>query len=789
MYEILELFERLKLGEITPVDYELAVRVIMSRAEWAPLCGIVLFSCMMTALWFAVKAERHTVPIKCEPFRLGWCHIAGIALLAGSALIAFQKPFYVQGNESPQENAEETEIVSPKKNKNDAIQQSAISNQQLLSGVPRTNSITPVAGYYPEHWKGDDTCTLGDGLPDEWRRRTHTIGYDADIDLDGDGLTIRQEFWYGTDPRRARTMGGPFTDGELYEMGRDPLEPVDLTPNEDPALWAGTNYGAYSTPDSDGFVPWYAQNLPAPSENNVDVWVDIKTTRSAALDMGASGTFGGILFPAGKYTVKLRLPLDHDTQLNLIAYPNALTETHPPQLDGELWVARMVVSFAPRNGQDIGGNILTIAENHKIVILENIKDIITHFAPTTRFTIQSAPENKNPNSDVKNKRIEIVSHNKSCYCGGTATLGEFVATNLVGITGADISWSANYGYMNPGNGLKSWAYVSGADEVTVTAYAIIDGTNYISNGVTIHRCAPPCGGGGVSCCSVCPNFSIEPKLRILSCKEPIGLLNVVSNNCAGFSGGVEWTVEPPEGLDVFGTTDSIFGFRPKNSTTGKYIVTASSTTHPGFSDSAEVYICDIEITGFSAEEIRLLHTNAVIASHLVTCHVNVMPPDVPLPLMFSFVGDDFGADITPLTGIIKPGYDRSGELTVRVEITGIGVCYDEAKITIRARPVKVIDSFVTYQITEYKRYYGSDWRHTFSGTGGSLAKIEISESVKRKKPYPFKYEEKNITPSHSNASILDANGTMHGVDMYNFSRNGIDASLFKTFPQTMRSWQ
>jgi hypothetical protein len=66
--------------------------------------------------------------------------------------------------------------------------------------MPRTNSISPVAGYMPEWWQGPDTCTAGDGIPNEWRRRVHADNVPWDTDLTGKGCSLLNDFWQSTDP-------------------------------------------------------------------------------------------------------------------------------------------------------------------------------------------------------------------------------------------------------------------------------------------------------------------------------------------------------------------------------------------------------------------------------------------------------------------------------------------------------------------------------------------------------------------------------------------------------------
>lgn len=80
----------------------------------------------------------------------------------------------------------------------------------------------------------DDTYKTdadGDKLPDEWEAvfGLSTLTDDANMDLDGDGLTNREEFLQGTNPLNNDTDRDGVTDGQELELGSDPGESACLS--------------------------------------------------------------------------------------------------------------------------------------------------------------------------------------------------------------------------------------------------------------------------------------------------------------------------------------------------------------------------------------------------------------------------------------------------------------------------------------------------------------------------------------------------------------------------------
>jgi hypothetical protein len=171
---------------------------------------------------------------------------------------------------------------------------------------------------------------------------------------------------------------------------------------------------------------------------------------------------------------------------------------------------------------------------------------------------------------------------------------------------------------------------------------------------------------------------------------------------------------------------------------------------------------EITITGFSVDPTWAVGDGGSVANHVSTPQVTTNPADTPV--LFSLTGESQGATIDSTTGLVTPGSDDSGLITVRAANAEKPSCYGERMLLIRARPVAVAQS-VAVPAGLLPNFYGGNWTHTFNSTGGHLAGVGISETVMTAQPNPFGWSF-NIQPGAPNVWTLDANGVMLTPDQY-----------------------
>lgn len=117
-----------------------------------------------------------------------------------------------------------------------------------FSGDGMTNDEKRALGLDP--WINDNS---GDGLPDIWLIQ-HGLDpltkHNPNQDLDGDGLSLMQEYLLGTDPTNPDTDGDGWLDGEEYLAGTDPLDPD-------------------SHPDARGYLDWTLTDIGSIQSSSV----------------------------------------------------------------------------------------------------------------------------------------------------------------------------------------------------------------------------------------------------------------------------------------------------------------------------------------------------------------------------------------------------------------------------------------------------------------------------------------------------------------------------------------
>ena len=350
---------------------------------------------------------------------------------------------------------------------------------------PDNSSLIIQQSSMPSWWTHDATDTDGDGIPDLWEKWTHGNRQVADggIDRDDDGLTDLEEFQNQTDPRTADTDGDGFDDAFEVANGMDTLVQEDFTPVEPDEdqngiidLWENEPYlYGFTDRDQNGFDDYYeAYYLEPASDDNYDVRVDVYTTRSAALTWTVGALTEGVVLPATAMTsVRIRLPFKSDARIELLAAPQG--DALPA---GELWKARLRLSFAPRDGQTaIGTCIVSDGGDIQQKAPESVSAVVRFpgGVPMTRRSTSSGGEGLV--IDILERRFEIIPHS-DIYHGPDDVVGPFTITNAVNIDQSAVHWSADFGTMSPSPGGSSTLTITSVppDEgnIVVTASLLLD---------------------------------------------------------------------------------------------------------------------------------------------------------------------------------------------------------------------------------------------------------------------------------------------------------------------------
>lgn len=167
-------------------------------------------------------------------------------------------------------------------------------------------------------------------------------------------------------------------------------------------------------------------------------------------------------------------------------------------------------------------------------------------------------------------------------------------------------------------------------------------------------------------------------------------------------------------------------------------------------DSADDGLCDaladikltiikVDITGFSDDEPYARHGDCPTNNHRTTCQATISPSGIS-SITYSIQGDAHGATIDPDTGVITPGVNESGEITVRAVASMLPSCFDEEQLAIRPCPTSrhshtvswINENAVDPSTGEPSPYraYGGNFRHIFTSSGGELTGESISEEIR-----------------------------------------------------------
>ncbi len=250
--------------------------------------------------------------------------------------------------------------------------------------------------------------------------------------------------------------------------------------NPVPDIWEQIGYsGSFYDANGNGFDDTYERNsLPAASDDNFDVLVEVYTTRSAALTWtSGENTMSTLILPTTGTSVKIRLPFGSDTELYL--------QSSPYDIDlpsGELWKSRMRISFAPRTGQTAIGTCIISAEDDISQKVVRQATVITRFPDATASMMMRSLDGGGGDGDypriqILEKRFEVIPKSKLFHVGDI-TVGPFSITNTVNIDSGNVTWSVSHGSMSPLTGATSSLVVGsipdGDEPIIITAEVELD---------------------------------------------------------------------------------------------------------------------------------------------------------------------------------------------------------------------------------------------------------------------------------------------------------------------------
>jgi hypothetical protein len=141
-------------------------------------------------------------------------------------------------------------------------------------------------------------------------------------------------------------------------------------------------------------------------------------------------------------------------------------------------------------------------------------------------------------------------------------------------------------------------------------------------------------------------------------------------------------------------------------------------------DRVRLTIIKVDLNGFSLSPTWARGNGCAEAPHRSACQASIQPAGIST-ITYSIQGAAHGATIDASTGVITPGVNDSGTITVRAAVALLPSCFAESNLLIRAIPVGI----ATTTIETPDLNYGAIYTHTATSSGGSLENVVITEIV------------------------------------------------------------
>ena len=236
------------------------------------------------------------------------------------------------------------------------------------------------------------------------------------------------------------------------------------------------------------------------------------------------------------------------------------------------------------------------------------------------------------------------------------------------------------------------------------------------------------GGGGAA-------VSIDPDDKYAQGGDYVVFTGWCS--CEGCNVSFTWSgmnayTDPPQSQPACKRT--LYG--SVGSTPGHYPVTVTcSTPGHGHADAA-MHVCRVGFYGFSVDPTYALGPDCTDTNHWSLSQAVPYPNDVG-PLVFMIEDPAYKASIGPMTGIVHPACDKSGEITVKAILAIYPPCYEKDNLLIKAHPDGVETAWAC--LFNKEGFYGAEWTQKLSSTGGSLEDMWVSERVTLGDPNHFNW--------------------------------------------------